>query len=294
MDENMETKITALGCWQSSVSIERLGGGMTNHNFKVTDAGEQFVVRLGADDPVHLISRANENAVCRAAFEIGTSPELVYTEPGVLVVRFIEGKVFEEADVRIERNLDQIIKLLGRFHRLMPRHFHQVPVMFWVFQILRHYQYLLEQGNSPYRERLIELAEIGASLEQAVGKVDIVFGHNDLLAANFIDDGDKLWLIDFDYAGFNSPLFDLSNLASNNELSKEQEITMLENYFGTAFNREQWRSYYAMKCASLLRETLWSMVSEIHSVLEMDFPEYTGKNLVRFEQAYATFQHNYF
>ena len=69
-------------------------------------------------------------------------------------------------------------------------------------------------------QRLAELARIARDLEAAVGRVDIVFGHNDLLPANFIDDGERLWLIDFDYAGFNSPLFDLSNLASNNELLK--------------------------------------------------------------------------
>ena len=219
MIENMEEKIASLDCWQSAIEIEPLGGGMTNHNFKVTDAGQQFVVRLGEDDPIHLISRANETATCRAAFEAGTSPELIHTEPGVLVVRFVEGVVFEEADVRIDSNLVRIVELIGRFHQQIPQYFHRVPVIFWVFQVLRHYRYLLKQGNSPYRERLPDLTDIAATLEQAVGKVDIVFGHNDLLAANFIDDGEKVWLIDFDYAGFNSPLFDLSNLASNNELN---------------------------------------------------------------------------
>ena len=293
MSQIMQEKIANLDCWQSAVEIAALDGGMTNHNFKVTDGTQKFVVRLGEDDPVHLISRTNESAASRAEFDTGISPELVYTEPGVLVVRFIEGKVFEEADVRIDSNLDRIVELLGRFHRQMPQHFHQVPVMFWVFQVLRHYQYLLKQGNSTYREPLIELASIAASLETAVGKVDIVFGHNDLLASNFIDDGEQIWLIDFDYAGFNSPLFDLSNLASNNELSEDQEIVMLETYFGTSFDRSQWRGYYAMKCASLLRETLWSMVSEIHSQIEMDYSEYTRKNLDRFEQAYGIYRHDY-
>ena len=131
------------------------------------------------------------------------------------------------------------------------------------------------------------------SLEKEVGKINIVFGHNDLLAANFIDDGEKIWLIDFDYAGFNSPLFDLSNLASNNELSADQEVSMLEFYYGSSSSLHQWRSYYAMKCASLLRETLWSMISEIYSEIEVDFATYTTKNLERFEQAFDNFNHNY-
>ena len=68
---------------------------------------------------------------------------------------------------------------------------------------------------------------------------------------------------------------------------------MVEDYFGSSKDRRQWRSYYAMKCASLLRETLWSMVSEIHSRLEVDFATYTAKNLERFEQAFEEFCREY-
>ncbi|MFT5225909.1 MAG: thiamine kinase-like enzyme [Polaribacter sp.] len=293
MNQIPEQKIAQLDCWQSSVEIEPLSGGMTNLNFKVSDGAEKYVVRLGSDDPIHLISRANERATSEAAFKAGLSPELVHSEPGVLVVRFIEGHVLGESDVRNDQNLARITTLLKNFHHTIPQNFHSIPIMFWVFQILRHYQNFLHQGGSQHRNRLTELSSQAATLEKAVGKVAIVFGHNDLLAANFIDDGEKIWLIDFDYAGFNSPLFDLSNLASNNELSADQEITMLESYFGRPFNSKQWRSYYAMKCASLLRETLWSMVSEIHSDLDVDFADYTNKNLARYEQAFDSFQSEY-
>jgi thiamine kinase-like enzyme len=293
MDTNLEDKIAKLGCWRSSIQIEPLSGGMTNLNFKVTDGRKQYVVRLGNDDPIHLISRNNEIAANKAAFEAGVSPELVYNEPGVMVVRFVEGKVFEESDVRDDHNLTRILGLVKQFHSQIPKHFRDIPVMFWVFQILRHYQALLLESNSRYRERLVELSEIASNLEKEAGKVKIVFGHNDLLAANFIDDGEKIWLIDFDYAGFNSPLFDLSNLASNNDLSIDQEVFMLETYYGSTWSRHQWRSYYAMKCASLLRETMWSMVSEIHSKIEMDYSAYTAKNLERFEQAFDDFYRDY-
>lgn len=293
MNEAIENKISRLECWHSAVEIEPLNGGMTNLNFKVTDGSQQYVVRLGEDDPIHLISRNNEAECCRAAFQIGVSPELIYNEPGLLVVRFIEGKVFAEADIRDNDNLRRIVGLLRRFHHGVPQYFRQIPVMFWVFQVLRHYQHLLKEGNSRHRDRLPELSDIAATLEKLVGEINIVFGHNDLLAANFIDDGEKIWLIDFDYAGFNSPLFDLSNLASNNELTIDQEIMMVEEYLGCSKDRKQWRSYYAMKCASLLRETLWSMVSEIHSPLDIDFRAYTTKNLERFEQAFEEFRREY-
>jgi thiamine kinase-like enzyme len=266
---------------------------MTNLNFKVTDGDNQYVVRFGEEDPIHLISRANEVASSQAAFEVGTSPEPVHHEAGILVTRFIEGNVFTEADVRVDATLQRILELLKRFHRETPKRFNGIAVMFWVFQVLRHYQNLLVQGNSSHMQRLPELANISFELEAAVGPVEIVFGHNDLLAANFIDDGDRIWLIDFDYAGFNSPLFDLSNLASNNELDAAQETLMLQQYFDRAPDEATWAGYHAMKCASLLRETMWSMVSELHSGIDMDFAQYTHKNLVRFESVYAEYKNNY-
>ena len=293
MTASAENRIATLPCWNNPVRIEPLSGGMTNLNFKVQDGAQSYVVRFGEDDPIHLISRRNEIASCEAAFAIGVSPELVYHEPGILVVRFIEGQVFAEADVRDARNLHRIIGLLKRFHHEIPPRFDQIPVMFWVFQVFRHYLNLLAQGQSAHAARLPELTQIGRELEAAVGPVEIVFGHNDLLPANFIDDGDKIWLIDFDYAGFNSPLFDLSNLASNNELDEDQEQAVLESYFGIAANRATLASYHAMKCASLLRETLWSMVSELYSRVDMDFADYTQKNLQRFEAAYSAYRKRY-
>ena len=293
MNATVSARITALCCWKNKIGIEPLGGGMTNLNFKVSDGAEQFVVRFGEDDPIHLISRANEVATSLAAFKVGVSPELVHHEAGILVTRFIEGRVFDEADVRVDANLQRILELLKRFHHKVPQQFDAVPVMFWVFQVLRHYHNLLLQGESAHALRLPELAGKARELEAAVGPVEIVFGHNDLLPANFIDDGDRIWLIDFDYAGFNSPLFDLSNLASNNELGAEQELHMLQQYFGTNPEPAKLASYHAMKCASLLRETMWSMVSELHSRVDMDFADYTRKNLARFESVYAEYKNNY-
>ena len=115
-------------------------------------------------------------------------------------------------------------------------------------------------------------------------------GHNDLLAANFIDDGKRLWLIDWDYAGYNTALFDLANLSSNNELSSEQEDWTLETYYQQPVTDRLRRRLAAMKCVSLLRETLWSIVSEIHSTLDFDYVNYTRKNLSRFENAYEAFR----
>jgi thiamine kinase-like enzyme len=95
-----------------------------------------------------------------------------------------------------------------------------------------------------------------------------------------------LWLLDWDYAGYNTELFDLANLSSNNELSPRQEDWVLETYYGQPVTDRLRHRLAAMKCVSLLRETLWSIVSEITSNLDFDYVSYTSKNLSRFEKAY--------
>ena len=123
-------------------------------------------------------------------------------------------------------------------------------------------------------------------VERIVGPVDIVLGHNDLLAANFIDDGMRLWLIDWEHAGLSSPLFDLANLSSNNGLSEAQDTWLLENYFERAGDSLLRHRFQAMKCASLLREAVWSMVSELTSTLDFDYAAYGAENMARFEVEY--------
>jgi thiamine kinase-like enzyme len=126
-------------------------------------------------------------------------------------------------------------------------------------------------------------------LEEATGAVTLVVGHNDLLAANILDDGTRLWLIDWEYGGFNTPLFDLAGLAGNNGFSEAQEQEMLEQYFDAPAGTH-WRAYQAMKCTSLMRETLWSMTSEIHSDLDFDYVAYTAENMARLNAALQDFQ----
>jgi thiamine kinase-like enzyme len=139
-------------------------------------------------------------------------------------------------------------------------------------------------------DHLPRFLEVNEELEKTVGEIKLVFGHNDLLAANFIDDGKRLWLLDWDYAGYNTALFDIANLSSNNELSPEQEDWILKTYYEQPVTDRLHLRLAAMKCVSLLRETLWSIVSEIHSTLDFDYENYTKKNLDRFENAYEAFQ----
>jgi thiamine kinase-like enzyme len=172
----------------------------------------------------------------------------------------------------------------------MPQQLRGAVVLFWVFQVLRDYARTLAEGGSRFRDDLPALADAAAALERVVGPVELVFGHNDLLPANFIDDGARLWLVDWEYAGFNTPLFDLANLASNCALAESDERWLLAEYFAAPLADELWRRYRAMKCASLLREAMWSMVQEIHATLDVDYAAYTDDYRARFEAAYAAFR----
>ncbi len=290
MTTSVRDKVAHLDFWSSQVEPEPLGGGITNTNFTVDDQGERFVVRVGDDIPIHGIMRFNELAAAHAAHAAGISPEIVYSADGVFIMRFIEGRTLSEEDIRQPQYLDRIIALIQTCHLEIPKYLQGPMLVFWPFHVCRSYVLTAREGNSRMMESLPHFVELNAELEEAVGEVKVVFGHNDLLAANFIDDGERLWLLDWDYAGFSAALFDLAGLSSNNELSAEQEEWILETYYQQPVTDRQRRRFAAMKCVSLLRETLWSIVSEIHSTLEFDYVNYTGKNLTRLEQAFEAFR----
>ncbi|MEM7023306.1 MAG: choline/ethanolamine kinase family protein [Pseudomonadota bacterium] len=281
-----ERKVAALCCWRGSVEPRPIGGGISNHNFVVEDGGQKFVVRIGEDVPAHNVLRRFELAASRAAHAAGVSPEVWHAEPGAMVFRHIEGRTLSPEDVCDEATLERIVALMHRTHRIIPMHFRGPAPVFWVFQVVRDYAAGLAEAGHRLVAELPRYLDVAAHLEREVGPVDIVFGHNDLLAANLIDDGSRLWLVDWEYGAFNSPLFDLGGLASNNELSPALEEQLLARYFGGLASDDLWRRYGAMKCASLLREAMWSMVSEIHLTIDFDYEAYTTENLARFERAY--------
>jgi thiamine kinase-like enzyme len=284
-----ESRAGELSCWSGPVDPQPISGGFTNTNFVVYDRGERYFVRVGEDIPEHGIVRSNETAVARAAAVAGVSPEVIHSEPGAIVIRFIDGHTLTAEDVRTPDMLDRIVPLVRSAHRDIPEYLGEPALMFWPFQVIRSYIAGLQAGGEPDRPSLASLSTKADILEQSVGPIEVVLGHNDLLAANFIDDGERLWLIDWDYAGFNSPLFDLGGLSSNSEFTQQQDASLLAAYYGRTVDRGLQRRFEAMKCTSLLRETLWSMTSEVHSTIGVDFAAYTAENLLRFETAFDTF-----
>jgi thiamine kinase-like enzyme len=292
-DAEIADAIAALPCWSGAVEINALRGGLTNRNFRVSDRGRQlFVVRIGRDLPEHGVMRSNELAAARAAYAVGIAPQVIYAADGFMVSRFVAGTTLTPQQVREPRMLERIAALLRRCHREIPGYFEGPATMFCVFQIIRRYLQLLATRDASDLVDLVDLVAYAARaerLELALGAVDLGFGHNDLLAANLIDDGERLWLIDWEYAGLNTPLFDLANLATNNELSAEHETALLQNYFGAPIALDTRRGFAALQCASLLRETLWAAVSALNSTIDFDYRRYRENYQHRFEIRWQQF-----
>jgi thiamine kinase-like enzyme len=278
-------RAASLPCWSGKVDPQPLSGGMTNHNFTVEDRGRKLMVRIGEDNPVHGILRWHEKAASEAAAEANISPRVLYAEPGALVMEFIEGKTFDEPDIRA--NIQRIAALLRRAHHEVGRKMQGATLAFWPFQVNRAYMARLKADNSRHLAKLARYDAINSALEAELGPIELVFGHNDLLPANILDDGQRLWLIDWDHAGFNTPFFDLGGLASNARFSTNETDALLAAYFARPADAPLRRGAEIMTVISLLRETLWSMVSERHAMVDFDYAGYTAKNEERLEAAIA-------
>ena len=287
-----EPRIRALPIWTGGLTIAPLHGGLSNESYDVRDGGGRYVVRFGRDFPFHHVSREREVMNARAAHEAGFAAELVHAEPGVLVTRFIEGRAFTEADVRA--NLERIGRLVRDFHETMPKFVRGPGYLFWVFHVIRDYARTLTGTANPAVARLPELLAVADDLERAQAPLPIIFGHNDFLPANLIDDGRKLWIIDYEYAGFSTGMFDLAGIASNASFSADEAVRLLASYFGGGPSEDLMRSHAAMMCASLLREALWGLVSEIHmTATGTDYAAYAAENFSRFDAALGRYRSQY-
>jgi thiamine kinase-like enzyme len=287
-----ETVIRALPCWNGRIEIEPLGGGLSNANFLVIDANGKHVVRMGRDYPFHHVSRERELMSARAAHACGFAPAVEYAEYGVMVSRHVGGRTFTAEDVRADAA--RIAALLRAFHHEMPNHVSGAGFMFWVFHVIRDYARSLAAGSSRMTGELPRYLALADELEAAQAPLPIVFGHNDLLPANILDDGDRLWLIDFEYAGFNTAMFDLAGLSSNSGMADVQAEQLLAVYFGREPDAAIRKAHTAMQCASLLREAMWSMISELYlDAPGADYVAYTHDNLARLETALESYRTRY-
>lgn len=277
-------RIWVLPLWTGPIEPQLLEGGLSNQSFTVENEGSKYVVRFGRDYVFHHVIRSREVMTAKAAHEAGFAPEIVYTSPGVMVSRFIEGRTYSAEDMRA--SIPDVARMVRRFHVEMPKHVSGPGFMFWPFHVIRDYARTLRTDRSRVSAELPGYVELADELEKAQVPLPIVFGHNDFLPANLLHDGERLWIIDFEYAGFTTAMFDLAGIASNAEFSREESDELLGLYFDAAPTPEIRRAHSAMQCASLLREAMWGMVSEVHlDNPGIDYAAYAQLNLDRLATA---------
>jgi thiamine kinase-like enzyme len=282
-----QARIAALPCWHGTLRMEPLKGGISNESWKVADGNGTYVVRFGDDNPHHGILRWHEKSVSSAAADLGISPAVHHEGEGVLVLRFIEGRALAEEDVREPAHSAAIAALLRRVHEGMLAAVRGPMLAFHPYQVNADYLARLRRDGQGEPAILARLEAANAALHAMMPVTPFSFAHNDLLPANFIDDGHRLWLIDWEYSGLNSVFFDLGGAASNAAMDAAETDALLAAYFGRDPAPADRRAIAVAQAQSLLRETVWSMTSERHSTLDFDFAAYTEKNLHRFEAAFA-------
>lgn len=286
-------RIRALPCWRGEVRAAPLSGGLSNENWKVEDEAGAHVVRFGSDYPFHHVARDREVMVARAAHRAGFGPKVEHAGPGVMVTEFLGATTWGAGDVA--GNPERVAALMRDFHRRMPAEVEGTGVIFWPFHVIRDYARSLRRGGSPHAAALDGHLALAVEMEGAQVALPIVFGHHDLLPANFLETPDgKLWLIDFEYAAFGTPMFDLAGAASNAEMDEDQSRRLMTSYFGAPPDAALMRSFHAMQVASLLREAMWAMVSALHlNAPGVDYAAYADENLNKLNVAVKRYRAMY-
>jgi len=273
--------ITRIG-WQagSDLAVEPLGGGITNLNYRVHVGGQSFVVRIPGRDSERLgIDRRREHACTVAAHECDVAPEAVafFEDTGILVTRFILGAEVTDAEMHEPPMLRRVAATVRRYHAGPA-----FPGTFSAFQTVRDYAAWSTPRGAPLPERFGWMLRQADRLEVALGApASPTPCHNDLLRANFIADGNRLWIIDWEYAAMGDAFFDLGNFAVHHQLTDEEEAVLLHAYFGHVTPAAVAR-LKLMKIISDLREAMWAMVQVTVSHLEYDFVGYGAKHFDRY------------
>ncbi len=257
--------------------VEPLSGGITNHNFKVEVGAHAFVLRMGGAQTGLLgIDRQVEYEASRRAAEVGLGPpvEAFIKEKGWLVTRFIDGRPIPPEEMRRPDNIRRVAAALRKFHEAAP-----IPGRFDAFAVVEQYRRDAESRGVVIPEAYATAEEIADRIRSARGPQPEVPCHNDLLNANFLDDG-EIRIVDWEYAGMGDRFFDLANFSVNHEFGEEEDLELLAAYFGDAPSYRL-RELRMMKVISDLREAMWGVLQSGISELDFDFMGYATEHFER-------------
>ena len=258
-----------------------LDGGITNRNYRVRLGGEDLVLRVcdhGAE--VLGIDRSTEEIAARRAAAEGIAPAVVafLSDVPALVTRWLPGGGLTPEEVRSPSVLPQVAEALRRLHRSPA-----LPSPFAVFRLVEGQRELAAAVPASYDRARALARRIEAAL---TGPEHVpVPCHNDLLTANFVRDGQRVCIVDWEYAGMNDRYFDLGNLSVNNGFGPDDDRALLELYFEEPATERRLAALALMRVISDFREAMWGAVQQVRSDLDFDYAGYAGDHFARLDRA---------
>jgi len=281
----MQLEATVERVWPGrDARVEVLGGGITNHNLKVTLDDGVYVLRIGGRDTELLgIDRRVEHEASLAAAAVGVGPEVVeFVEPeGFLVTRFIEGRIVPLEEIRRPETLRRVAAALKAVHAGPP-----VDARFDSFRVVEDYRDTAARAGAEVPAAYAVAQDVARRIARARGPVPERPCHNDLLNANFIDDGERIRIVDWEYAGMGDVFFDLANFSINHELDRNESRELLRAYVGEPREEDE-RALTLMRFMSDFREAMWGVVQGAISELDFDFGAYAAEHFERLERTAA-------
>ncbi len=279
----VRAQIQALGLWRGEVRIETLHGGITNRNFVASDGQAACAVRFGDDLPDLGVYRRNELVCHRAAEILGVAPAVVLAQDGILVTRFIEGRTLSPEGVREGGFASRLAAILRKLHDGWDSLSGDM-LAFSPFQACRTYVETSRRLGATLPPDIDAIMEDFKVVHRRLGPFIPTLCHNDMLPANVLDDGSRVWIVDWEYAGIGHPLFDLAGVSANCGLDREADMAFLAAYRGE-FRPQDLFDLNILKAASLLREALWSVVQTVASDLDFDYRGYADVHFEKYRLA---------
>jgi thiamine kinase-like enzyme len=284
--EALSRRLEQLEILEKPIAIEPLSGGMTNHNFLVRSATGRYVARVCQPLPHLGIDRRNEAVCHEIAAALGIAPALVHRDDDLLISRWIDGRSLAAADLRDGRQRSRVIALLQCLQMAWDTLEGEI-LYFSPFQTIRTYARTAAALGAGLPKDLPSTLEDMRLRSRAIAPFFPVLCHNDLLAANLIDDGVRLWLVDWEFGGIGHPLFDLANLAANASFSDEEGQDLLDTYTNNQTTNVQLADFRLLKAASLLREALWGSIQTVTASIDFDYSSYAAEHYAAYLQARA-------
>jgi thiamine kinase-like enzyme len=252
-------------------TVRELSGGLTNRNYQVTTPDGSFVARISSGGSELLaIDRDCEyrNSVTAAAAGAGAPVVEYRPRDRLLVIGYIEGRTFEAADVAAAGNLPRIAQACRRLHdgARFGNDFDMFGIQRRYLSVARSRGFKIPAG---YDDLLPQFGAAEKAL--AVRATTTVPCNNDLLPANFIDDGERIWLIDYELSGNNDACFELGNIGAEAHLSDEALAALVTAYYGRPRRSKIARARLLGGLIGMYGWTLWGAIQHAASPIDFDF-----------------------